>query len=134
MPLAERADAARLVQTLLRSPLVPHAVDLLWGEEAVLALLFEGSERAAAEQLESAQTPRRPGGRRRLAGVGRPADRRRDARVVSSRAGSRPRSEVSEALVRIGPTCFAYVPGAYEQAWSPWRSASAQFDPVGLLA
>jgi glycolate oxidase FAD binding subunit len=136
VPLAERADAARLVQTLLRSPLVPHAVDLLWGEEAVLALLFEGSERAAAEQLERAQ---------KLLGGREDGDVWQESAARQIAAGARGAfplgeletalGEVSEALVRIGSTCFAYVPGAYEQAWSPLAErVRAQFDPAGVLA
>jgi hypothetical protein len=43
--------------------------------------------------------------------------------------------EVPQALVRLGPTCFAYVPQAYEQPWSPLAErVRAQFDPAGVLA
>jgi glycolate oxidase FAD binding subunit len=44
--------AHRAWQSLARSPLVPSAVDLLWrGAGSRLAVLFEGSERAAEAQL-----------------------------------------------------------------------------------
>jgi glycolate oxidase FAD binding subunit len=137
VPVAEPAEAARLVHDLMRSPLVPSAVDLLWGgDESLLAILFEGAERAAAEQLDRARAAlggREDGG----------AWQASAARQIASRArGSFPLGaletalgEVSDALVRIGPTCFAYVPGAYEQAWSPLaESVRAEFDPAGVLA
>ena len=116
-----RRDAARLVQALLRSPLVPSAVDLHWGgAESLLAILFEGAEPACSEQFERA---------RRLLGGGEDAGvwQKSAARQVGAGArGSFPLGElepalgeVATALVRIGPTCFAYVPGEYEQAWPP---------------
>jgi glycolate oxidase FAD binding subunit len=50
---ATEADAAqRLVQAVLCSQLVPSAVDLLWPGR--LLLLFEGSERAVEQQMETA--------------------------------------------------------------------------------
>jgi glycolate oxidase FAD binding subunit len=47
-------EAAAKAQALLRSQLVPSAVELLW-PEARLAVLFEGSERAVARQLATAR-------------------------------------------------------------------------------
>src|SRR4051794_27368543 len=52
-PVEDPADAHRLTQLVLRSQLVPSAVDLLW--PGTLALLFEGSERAVTAQVESAR-------------------------------------------------------------------------------
>ena len=50
------AEAAALAQRLHRSQLVPSALDLLWqGDGSRLALLFEGTERACAAQLEAAR-------------------------------------------------------------------------------
>jgi FAD/FMN-containing dehydrogenase len=45
-------DAERIAQAVHRSTLVPSAVDLLWPGR--LALLFEGGERAVAEQIKDA--------------------------------------------------------------------------------
>jgi glycolate oxidase FAD binding subunit len=137
VPFAEPGEAVALVQGLLHSPLVPSAVDLLWGgEESVLAILFEGSEPAVAEQLERARGSL---GGRENGEVWQASA----ARQIASRArGSFPLGElepalgeVSDALVRIGPTCFVYVRGAYEQAWSPLAErVRAEFDPAGVLA
>jgi glycolate dehydrogenase FAD-binding subunit len=51
-PASTPEAAEGLAQALHRSALVPSAVDLLWPGR--LAVLFEGSERAVAEQLEQA--------------------------------------------------------------------------------
>jgi glycolate dehydrogenase FAD-binding subunit len=68
-PVAAAADAHRLWQLVHHSALVPSAVDLFWeagdvlcyltqatasGARGMLALLFEGSERAVKAQLEAA--------------------------------------------------------------------------------
>jgi glycolate oxidase FAD binding subunit len=131
------ADAQGLTWTLLHSPLVPSAVDLLWGGEAgVLALLFEGSETAAGEQLERARV---------LLGGREDESVWTDAAARQLGSGSR-RSfapgelaaalgGLTEALVRVGPTCFAYVPEASEDEWLPLAErVRAEFDPVGVLA
>jgi glycolate oxidase FAD binding subunit len=52
-PVADPADAHRSTQLVLRSQLVPSAVDLLW--PGSLVLLFEGSERAVAAQVDAAR-------------------------------------------------------------------------------
>jgi glycolate oxidase FAD binding subunit len=76
VPVADASDAHRRWQLVHRSTLVPSAVELVWGgatdglcyltqargaddagaadHAGVLALLFEGSERAVAAQLETA--------------------------------------------------------------------------------
>jgi glycolate oxidase FAD binding subunit len=132
--VADAAHAARLVQTVLRSQLVPSAVDLLWPGR--LLLLFEGSERAVDDQLESALT---------LVG-GAVADPviweevasrqlRLPARVsfapgeLAAALGS-----ASEAVVRAG--CgSAYVPSVSgePQATALLERIRAQFDPAGVL-
>ena len=130
-------DAQRLVRTLLHSELVPSAVDLVWNEgESVLALLFEGGEAATSLQLER--------GRALLGG-------REDGdvwnEVAARQLGARSRgafaagelaaalAEVPRALVRIGPTCFAYLPEPYEQPWPALAErVREQFDPGGVLA
>jgi glycolate oxidase FAD binding subunit len=50
----ETDDAARVVHALLRSQLVPSALDVL--HPGRIAVLFEGSERAVASQLGTAQS------------------------------------------------------------------------------
>jgi glycolate oxidase FAD binding subunit len=56
-PAEDAAGAHRRVQALLRSQLVPSALDLLWdGAAGTLLVLFEGSERAVAAQLEAARS------------------------------------------------------------------------------
>ncbi len=131
------ADAQGLTGVLLRSPLVASAVDLLWdGEAGALAVLFEGSETAAGEQLERArgllggredETVWADAGARQLgAGSRRPFASGELATVLA---------ELDEALVRIGPTCFAYLPEASESAWPPLAErVRAEFDPLGVLA
>ena len=131
------ADAQGLTWTLLHSPLVPSAADVLWeGEAGALALLFEGSETAAGEQLERA---------RGLLGGREDEMVWADAAARQLGSGSR-RSfapgelaavlgELDEALVRMGPTCFAYVPEASKEEWPPLAErVRAEFDPVGVLA
>jgi glycolate dehydrogenase FAD-binding subunit len=51
-PVATPDEAERIAQAVHRSTLVPSAVDLLWPGR--LALLFEGGERAVAEQIKDA--------------------------------------------------------------------------------
>jgi glycolate oxidase FAD binding subunit len=137
VPVADPGDAARLVRLLLHSALPPSAVDLLWGpERSVLAVLFEGSESAAAEQLERAQG---------LLGGDEDKSVWADvaARQLSAGArGSFPAAElaealgeVPEALVRIGPTCHAFLPQPYDQPWATLAErVRAEFDPAGVLA
>ena len=52
VPLEGAAHAARLATAVLRSTLAPSAVDVHWPDR--LALLFEGSERAVADQVATA--------------------------------------------------------------------------------
>ena len=137
VPVATPDDAQALVRTLIHSTLVPSAVDLVWNEErSVLALLFEGGEAATSTQLEQ--------GRALLGGN---ADGAVWDEVAARQLGSRSRGafaagelasaleELPEALVRIGPTCFAYLPQPYEQQWPALAErVRAQFDPDGILA
>jgi glycolate oxidase FAD binding subunit len=137
VPTASPADAQGLVRLLLGSPLVPSAADLLWGgEEPALVLLFEGSEAAAGEQLERGRSLL--GGREDSSVWSEVAARQLDAGARGAFAGGELAAvleEVPQALVRLGPTCFAYVPQAYEQPWSPLAErVRAQFDPAGVLA
>jgi glycolate oxidase FAD binding subunit len=57
VPVAGATEAFTVAQQLHHSTLVPSAVDLLWRRAggSRLAVLFEGSERAVAAQLETAR-------------------------------------------------------------------------------
>jgi glycolate oxidase FAD binding subunit len=137
VPVASPADAQGLVRMLIASPLVPSAADLLWGgRESALALLFEGSEAAAAEQLDRAGSLF--GGREDAAVWSEVAARQLDSGARGAFSGAELAAvleEVPRALVRLGPTCFAYVSQPYEQPWSPLAErVRAQFDPAGVLA
>jgi FAD/FMN-containing dehydrogenase len=137
VPVAAPDDVQALVRTLIHSTLVPSAVDLVWNEErSVLALLFEGGEVATSTQLERAR-----------ALLGGDADGAIWNEVAARQLGSRSRGafaagelasaleELPEALVRIGPTCFAYLPQPYEQPWPALAErVRGQFDPDGILA
>jgi glycolate dehydrogenase FAD-binding subunit len=137
IPVSAPDDVQALVRTLLRSHLVPSAVDLVWSEEqSILALLFEGGEAATSAQLE-----------RGRAVLGGSEDSEVWDEVATRQLASRSRgafaagelgpvlAEVPRALVRIGPTCFAYLPQPYEQPWSALaEQVRAQFDPEGVLA
>jgi glycolate oxidase FAD binding subunit len=134
-------DAYRLAQLVHRSTLVPSAVDLFWhGTGSRLALLFEGSERAVAAQLEAAQELL--GGDEADATIW---DESRTAQALSlGRISFPPRGLAqtlalfSEALVRPG-IGSAYVKEAVsDQLEAGARRLAervrAQFDPQGILA
>jgi glycolate oxidase FAD binding subunit len=131
------ADVRALVRTVRHSQLEPSAVDLVWnGERPVLAVLFEGRRTAIAGQVDRG---------RALLGAREDGDVWDE--VAARQLGSRSRGafapgelagvleELPEALVRIGPTCFAYLAEAYEQPWSSLAErVREQFDPAGVLA
>jgi glycolate oxidase FAD binding subunit len=137
VPVAAPDDVQALTRTLLHSQLAPSAVDLVWSEEqSVLTLLFEGGEAATSAQLER--------GRALLGGseegdvwdevAARQLASRSRGAFAAGELGS-VLAEVPRALVRIGPTCFAYLPQPYEQPWSALaEQVRAQFDPGGVLA
>jgi glycolate oxidase FAD binding subunit len=137
VPVTGPEEARALVSTLLRADLAPSAVDLLWGGAgSCLALLFEGREEAVADQLER-------GAGLLGGGEGEGAWDEAAARQLRSRArGSFPLGglagaleELPEALVRVGPVCFAYLPQPYEQPWPALAErVREQFDPAGILA
>lgn len=134
VPVEEPGEAHRLARELLHSPLVPSAVDLLWPGR--VALLFEGSERMVRAQLERAQAL--VGGEEDAAVWDSIAERQHAAR--SRRAFwlgdlTETLARHPEALVRLGPTCFAYLPEPREEAWPPLAErVRAEFDPGGVLA
>jgi glycolate oxidase FAD binding subunit len=137
IPVSTPDDAQALVRRLTHSTLTPSAVDLAWNEgESALALLFEGGEAATSIQLER--------GRALLGGH---EDGDIWGEVAARQLGSRSRgafparelasalTELPRALVRMGPTCFAYLPLSYEQPWSRLAErVRAEFDPEGILA
>ena len=137
IPVAAPDEVQGLVRALLHSTLAPSAVDLVWSEgESTLALLFEGGEAAATAQLAQG---------RALLGGGEDggvwdevAARQLDSRSRGAFPAAELRSALEElptALVRIGPTCHAYLPQPYEQPWSALAErVRQQFDPGGVLA
>lgn len=142
LPVAERSvsvaadnaeEAQRLAQRALRSQLVPSALDLLWPGR--LLLLFEGGERAVAEQLQTAQTVL--SGREEDADVWREVAERQAA--AHGRVWFDPGRlaeflvETPEAVVRVAAG-NAYVPKHVEHAWPPLAErVRAEFDPAGVL-
>jgi FAD/FMN-containing dehydrogenase len=137
IPVATPDEVQGLVRALLHSTLAPSAVDLVWSEsDSALALLFEGGEAAAGDQLAQG---------RALLGGGEDggvwdevAARQLDSRSRGAFPAAELRSALEElptALVRIGPTCHAYLPQPYEQPWSALAErVRQQFDPGGVLA
>jgi glycolate oxidase FAD binding subunit len=137
IPAATAAEARRLVQLLLHSPLTPSAVDLLWGgSEPALVLLFEGGGAAVDDQAERALALL--GGREDDAGLQESAARQLAAAgrgTFELRELEGALGEVPEALVRIGATCVAYLPQAFAEPWSPLAErVRVRFDPGGVLA
>jgi FAD/FMN-containing dehydrogenase len=137
IPVAAPDEAQGLVRALLHSTLVPSAVDLVWDEgDSALALLLEGSEAATAAQWE--QSRALLGGRE----SGAVWDVVAALQLESRSRGAFPTGELRSALeelgttlIRIGPTCHAYLPQPYEQPWSALAErVRQQFDPGGVLA
>ncbi len=137
IPVAAPTDVQSLVRTVLHSTLAPSAVDLVWSErESALALLFEGGDAATSAQLEQGRALL--GGREDTGVWDEVAARQLESRSRGAFAAGELRSVLGElpaALVRIGPTCFAYLPQPYEQPWSALAErVRQQFDPGGVLA
>lgn len=131
------ADARRTAQALLSSTLTPGALDLLWPGR--LAVLFEGSERAVAAQVEAA---------RALVG-GREAEPEIWAESRERQGASRgwrsfppgdleaALSGLSEAVVRVGAG-VAHVPQEERPAAEPGYERlvariKQELDPQGVL-
>jgi glycolate oxidase FAD binding subunit len=137
IPVAAPDDVQSLVRRLLHSTLAPSAVDLVWSErESALALLFEGGEAATSAQLEQGRLLL--GGREDGEVWDEVTARQLESRSRGAFAAAELRSALAElpaALVRIGPTCYAYLPQPYEQPWSVLAErVRQQFDPGGVLA
>jgi glycolate oxidase FAD binding subunit len=138
VPAETPDEGERLARSVLRSALVPAAVDLLWPGRA--ALLFEGSERAVAAQL--AQARALLGGEEAGDGVWEEArQRQEDARGrIAFIPGllAELLAELPKAVVRVAAGT-AYVPGTVEAPVpAPLRAlrerVRAAFDPGGVLA
>jgi glycolate oxidase FAD binding subunit len=130
-------DAAAKAQAVLRSGLVPSAVDLHWPGR--LALLFEGSERAVAAQVEAA---------RELCGAQEAGDevwaegaerqlRARGRLSFAPGALADVLAELDEAVVRVSAG-VAYVPEPVADPRDPVEIAlveriRSRFDPQGVL-
>ena len=125
------------MRALIHSTVAPSAVDLVWNEErSALALLFEGGEAATSAQFEQGRALL--GGEAEGAVWDEVAARQLSSRARGAFAAGELASaleELPQALVRIGPTCFAYLPQPYEQSWPALAErVRAQFDPDGILA
>jgi glycolate oxidase FAD binding subunit len=137
VPVAGPDDAQALVRALLHSPLTPSAVDLVWSEEeSALAVLFEGAEAATSTQLERGRAllgGSEDGGVWDEVAARQLTSRSRGTFAIGELAAAL--AELPRALVRIGPTCFAYLPQPFEQPWPGLSErVRAQFDPGGILA
>jgi glycolate oxidase FAD binding subunit len=137
VPVSGPDDAQVLVRTLVHSQLTPSAVDLVWSEEdSALALLFEGGQAATSAQLERGRALLggfEDGGVWDEVAARQLASRSRGTFAIGELAAAL--GELPRALVRIGPTCFAYLAEPYEQPWSALAErVRAQFDPEGILA
>ncbi|MFQ5425934.1 MAG: FAD-binding oxidoreductase [Gaiellales bacterium] len=138
VPTSEPAPAAELVQTLLRSELSPSAADLLW--PGSLALLFQGSPRAVAAQVDRAASELRAG-EASLTIFDEARARQGDAQGrVAFAPGDLEQhlATYAEAIVRVGAG-VAYLPGpsgVRPNAGVEMLSERirARFDPAGVLA
>ena len=121
VPVRSPDTALGTLREVLRSQLVPSAVDLLWPGK--LCVLFEGSERSVAQQLDAA---------RKLAGgdEGEPWD---EVLAFQARAGGRRAFAGLDGpmLVRVGE---AFVEAEIGSVWSPLAErVRVAFDPAGVL-
>ncbi len=133
VPVEEPAAAAAAWQALLRSQLVPSAVDLLW--PGALVVLFEGGRRAVDSQFAAAVELL--GGHEDFGEVREEVEARQ--RWSHGRLSFRPGllaetlGGLPEALVRVAPG-VAYVPEAVDAEWSPLAERVRQeLDPGGVF-
>jgi glycolate dehydrogenase FAD-binding subunit len=137
VPVESAEDAAAKALAILRAPLAPSAVDVLWPGR--LAVLFEGSRRGVDEQFARAQAL--VGGLEDFGSVWEDAE----ARQTSARGRLRfspgklaqTLAGLDEAVVRVAAG-VAYVPGEVGDPRDPGEIAlaervRAQFDPAGVL-
>ena len=137
VPVESAEDAAVKAQAILRAPLAPSAVDVLW--PGWLAVLLEGSRRGVDEQFAHAQAL--VGGAEDFGSVWEEGDARqtwaRGRLRFSPGELARTLAELDEAVVRVAAG-VAYVHGEVEDPREPGEVAlaervRAQFDPAGVL-
>jgi glycolate oxidase FAD binding subunit len=137
VPIESSADAQAKARAILRAPLAPSAVDVVW--PGWLAVLFEGSRRAVGEQLATAQAL--VGGAEDFGSVWEEAEARQarargrllfaPGELASTLGG------LDQAVVRVAAG-VAYVATAVPDPRDPAEVAlaervRAQFDPHGVL-
>ncbi|HEY7604333.1 MAG TPA: FAD-binding oxidoreductase [Gaiellaceae bacterium] len=137
VPVESAADAAAKAQAILRAPVAPSAVDLLW--PGGLAVLFEGGRRGVDEQVGIVRSL-----------VGGTEDDSIWGEVEARQAAAPGRLSfgpgaladalggLDEAVVRVSAG-VAYVPGSVADPRGPAEIALAErirasFDPDGVLA
>jgi len=137
VPVGSSEEAQRKAQAILRSTLVASALDLLWPGR--LAILFEGSPRAVAAQVEAARAL--VGGEEGDGAVWEEARarQRRAAGRLSFAPGALAETiaGLAEAVVRVSAG-VAYVPEPVpdprdEAARALAERVRAAFDPAGVL-
>lgn len=141
VPVGSAEEARDLAQALHRSQLVPSAVDLIWqSPRSRLLVLFEGSERAVAAQVDSA--------RALCGGEEAGAEIWDEARALQAAAGGRfsfPPGRLDVALRSMGPALVrplagsAFPAAAVEDEGDAGARRLAErirvaLDPEGLLA
>jgi glycolate oxidase FAD binding subunit len=137
-PVESPADAQAKARAILRAPLAPSAVDVVWPGR--LAVLFEGSSNAVGRQLAAAREP--VGGAEDSGAIWE------EAAALQWQAQGRllfPPGELAatlagleEAVVRVSAG-VAYVPRQVADLRDPAEVALAErvraaFDPLGVLA
>lgn len=137
VPVESAADAGEKAHALLRAPLAPSAVDVLW--PGWVAVLFEGSRRGVDEQFAHAQAL--VGGTEDFGSAWEEGEARQawargrllfsPARLAETLAG------LGEAVVRVSAG-VAYVADEVEDPRDPGEIALAErvrarFDPAGVL-
>jgi glycolate oxidase FAD binding subunit len=138
VPVASPADAQAKARAILRAPLAPSAVDVVW--PGSLAVLFEGARRAVDEQLAAAQAL--VGGAEDSGSVWKEAEARqarsRGRLLFAPGELAATLGGLEEAVVRVAAG-VAYVPSPVADPRDPAEMAlaervRAQFDPQGVLA
>jgi glycolate dehydrogenase FAD-binding subunit len=138
VPLESPAEAQAKARAILRAPLAPSAVDVIWPDR--LAVLFEGGRRAIDEQLAAARGL--AGGAEDSGTIWEEGEARQGraqgrllfppGELASTLAG------LEEAVVRVSAG-VAYVPQPIADPRDPAELAlvervRAEFDPQGVLA
>jgi glycolate oxidase FAD binding subunit len=139
--VASSEHAATVWQRVHTSQLVPSAVDLLWkGSDSRLALLFEGSERAVAAQVDAAcgLLGGEPGDDE-IWSVARDWQARSTGRISFPPRGlAQTLESLPEALVRPGAGSAYVMEGPGQEPEAGARALAervrAALDPAGVLA